>query len=340
MNKNKAIVIGLVGVVLSLFTLPAFSVECQQNTASLPLWANSQPRSALLNFVEKVTTEGSKDYVKPIDRIAVIDNDGTLWSEKPTYTQFLFAFDQIKKKSANHPEWKTTAPYSWVLNNNTDAIFKKGWDALVPILETAQSGMTPAEYKQDILNWLKNNQSTRFNSPYSSLVFQPMIELIDYLQAHQFDVFIVTGGGSSFVKPWSEAIYHIPAQNVIGTAFGYDYKDGQLEKNKKLIYINDGPQKAINIETIIGKRPILAIGNSTGDEAMLKWTTSQQGISLGMLIHHTDAKREWKYGADSFEGKFTPALMEAAKQNKWQVVDMKNDWCQIYPTQSQQRVLP
>lgn len=340
MNKNKAIVIGLVGVVLSLFTLPAFSIECQQSTSSLPLWANSQPRSVLLSFVEKVTTEGSNDYVKPIDRIAVIDNDGTLWSEKSTYTQFLFAFDQIKKKSVTHPEWKTKPPYSWVLNNNTDAIFKKGWAALLPILETSQSEMTPAQYSEDVINWLKHNQSPRFKHPYTALVFQPMIELIDYLHAHQFDVFIVTGAGSAFVKPWSEAIYHIPAQNVIGTTFGYSYSNGELEKNNKLVYINDGPQKAINIETIIGKRPILAIGNSTGDEAMLKWTTSQQGISLGMLIHHTDAKREWKYGADSFEGKFTPALMEAAKQNKWQVVDMKNDWCQIYPTQSQQRVLP
>ncbi|WP_318504633.1 HAD family hydrolase [Photobacterium leiognathi] len=340
MKSNKVIIAGLMGVCLSLFSFSAVSMECNSDAQALPLWAKSQPRTALLNFVDNVTNKGSKTYVKPSDRIAVIDNDGTLWSEKPTYTQFLFAFDQIKKKSAKHPEWKTQTPYSWVLDNNTDAIFKKGWAALLPILETSQSNMTPEQYSQDVINWLKAHQSPRFKRPYTALVFQPMIELIDYLHAHQFDVFIVTGAGSSFVKPWSEAIYHIPAQNVIGTTFGYTYKDGQLEKNSKLVYINDGPQKAINIETIIGKRPILAIGNSTGDKAMLKWTTSQKGASLGMLIHHTDAKREWAYGANSFEGKFTPALMDAAKANKWQVVDMKNDWCQIYPTAAQQRTLP
>ncbi|MGF1726900.1 HAD family hydrolase [Photobacterium nomapromontoriensis] len=328
-----------ISIFISVLSAPAYSETCINSGKALPLWNQSASRSALIQFVDNVTTEGNTGYVKPSDRIAVIDNDGTLWPEKPTYTQFLFAFNQIKKESDKHPEWQTETPYKWVLNGNTKAIFDKGWSALLPILATAQAGLTPEQYSENVLNWLSTAQSPRFKRPYTDLVYQPMIELIDYLHAHNFNVFIVTGAGGAFVKPWSDAIYHIPAQNVIGTAFGYTYKDGTLIKNSKLVYVNDGPQKAINIATIIGKRPILAIGNSNGDEAMLSWTTSQQGPSLGMLIHHTDSVREWQYGADSFEGKFSPALMQSAKQHKWQVVDMKNDWCRIFPSTSERRSL-
>ncbi|PSU25896.1 HAD family hydrolase [Photobacterium phosphoreum] len=336
-KKVVAIWVGVVSLLAA--STSAYSATCANHGDVLPLWNNSASRSAITQFVSEVTTTGNPDYVKPTARIAVIDNDGTLWPEKPTYTQFLFAFSQIKHESAQHPEWKTETPYKWVLDNNTKAIFAKGWGALLPILATSQAGLTPDQYNKDVLNWLSTAQSPRFKRPYTDLVYQPMIELIDYLHAHKFKVFIVTGAGGAFIKPWSEAIYHIPAENVIGTTFGYTYKNGTLIKNDKLVYIDDGPQKAINIATIIGKRPILAVGNSTGDKAMLSWTTSQKGASLGMLIHHTDAKREWQYGADSFEGKFTPALMQAAKQHHWQVVDMKKDWCQIFPTKAERRPL-
>jgi phosphoglycolate phosphatase-like HAD superfamily hydrolase len=195
-----------------------------------------------------------------------------------------------------------------------------------------------------VLSWLATAKSPRFDRHYTDLVFQPMIELVDYLQANGFKTYIVTGGGSAFIRPWSEAIYHVPPAQVIGTAFGYQYKDvngkATLIKTDKLLNIDDGKQKAINIQKIIGQRPIFAIGNSTGDAEMLAWATNQTGATLGMLVHHTDAKREWAYGPDSFEGTFTPALMKEANSEGWQVINMKTDWCQIYPTKAQARPLP
>ncbi|UKA03134.1 HAD family hydrolase [Photobacterium damselae] len=322
----------------------AFSMSCDNQGETLSLWQNSSPRSSLLAFVDKVTNVNSTDYVPANERIAVIDNDGTLWPEKPMYTQFQFAFDQIKAKAKTNLDWGEKTPYKWVVDGDIQEVFKHSWSALLPILAQSQSGVTPSQYSSEVLSWLKTHKSSRFNRPYTSLVYQPMIQVIDYLKANQFDVYIVTGAGAAFVRPWSEAIYHIPAQNVIGTTFGYSYKQvngkAQLVKNDKLIYVNDGPQKAINIETIIGKRPIVAIGNSTGDAAMLDWTTSQKGESFAMLIHHTDQEREWSYGPSSFEGKFTPELMNQAKTHGWNVVNMKNDWCQIFPTEKEERKLP
>ena len=330
--------------IIGLTALPSYAQTCGNAAQPLSLWNHSPRRAAILNFVHAVTTPSLKTFVSKTNRIAVIDNDGTMWSEKPTYVQFLFDFHQIKMKAKTHPQWKTETPYKWVLDGNLKEVFAHKWGALLPILEQAQANETPTEYRKQVLSWLATAKSPRFDRHYTDLVFQPMIELVDYLQANGFKTYIVTGGGSAFIRPWSEAIYHVPPAQVIGTAFGYQYKDvngkATLIKTDKLLNIDDGKQKAINIQKIIGQRPIFAIGNSTGDAEMLAWATNQTGATLGMLVHHTDAKREWAYGPDSFEGTFTPALMKEANSEGWQVINMKTDWCQIYPTKAQARPLP
>ena len=331
-------------IALGLLSLPTYAMTCNNADQPLPLWQNSPRREAILDFVKEVTTPNSPEFVARSNRIAVIDNDGTLWSEKPTYVQFLFAFHQIKEKAKDHPKWKTETPYKWVLENQFAEVFKHSWGALLPILEASQANETPEQYREQVLAWLGTAKSPRFKRHYTDLVYQPMVELIDYLQEYGFKTYIVTGGGAAFIRPWSEAVYHIPPEQVIGTTFGLDYKtvDGKAEliKNAKLMYGDDGAEKAINIQKIIGKRPIFAIGNSTGDAEMLNWTTSQKGASLGMLVHHTDGVREWKYGPDSFEGKFTEKLMKEATAHHWQVINMKTDWCQIYPTQKEEKAIP
>lgn len=330
-------------VMLLIILLPFTAIVQAAEPQALSLWRNPQQKERIVAFVTKVTDSHSPEYVAPADRIAVFDNDGTLWSEKPTYTQLTFSFDQVRQQAPAHPAWQTTPPYQWLLDGKLTSLFEHGWKALIPIMAQAQADITPAQYRQRVLDWLAQARSPRFNRPYTELVYQPMIELLDYLQAHDFTVYIVTGAGSAFVQPWSQAIYHIPPQQVIGTTFGYEYQviDGEavLHKTAKLVSVNDGKQKPINIAMQIGKRPIMAVGNSTGDLPMLAWTAAQPRPYLNILVHHTDAKREWAYDSQTFEGKFTPELMQQAKARNWMVVDMQQDWQRIFPTAAEVRTL-
>jgi hypothetical protein len=300
----------------------------------LPSWTEGASRQAIVDFVRQVTTPDSADFVAPDERIAVFDNDGTLWSEKPAYFQLLFAIDRIKQLAPQHPEWKTTQPFKAVLDNDMGALADSGENGLLQLVMASHAGMTTTEFEQIVGDWLMTARHPRFKRPYTELVYQPMLELLNYLRANGFKTFIVSGGGIEFMRPWTQAVYGIPPEQVIGSSIKvkFELRDGEpvLVRLPEIDFIDDKAGKPVGIHKFIGRQPVAAFGNSDGDLQMLQWTAAGEGRSFMLVVHHTDADREYAYDRTSHIGKLDKALDEANRRG-WTVVDMKRDWKVIYP---------
>jgi phosphoglycolate phosphatase-like HAD superfamily hydrolase len=300
----------------------------------LPSWNDTAPKAAIVEFIEKVSKEGSPDFVPEPERIAVFDNDGTLWVEHPMYVQLAFALDRVKAEAPNHPEWKTTQPFQAVLEGDMKALAATGEKGLVELIMATHAGMTVTQFQAIVTDWIANARDPRFKKPYTELVYQPMLELLAYLRANGFKTFIVSGGGIEFMRPWTEKVYGVPPEQVVGssikTKFEMKDEDPTLFRLPEVNFIDDKAGKPVGIQQHIGRKPIAAFGNSDGDLQMLQWTTLADGPRFGLIVHHTDAEREYAYDRKSEFGHLDLAL-DAAAINKWTVVDMKADWKQIFP---------
>ncbi len=317
--------------ILSL--LSAFLIISFARADPLPSWNDTAPKKAIIDFVEKVTTTGSSDFVPAPKRIAVFDNDGTLWSEKPAYFQLLFAIDRVKALASKHPEWKNEEPFASVLKGDIKGVIQSGNEGLMKLIAATHAGMSTEEFTKAVTDWMKTARHPETGKLYTKMVYQPMVELLAYLRNHQFKTFIVSGGGVEFMRPWTEATYGIPPEQVIGSRLKmkYEVKNGKpvLIKLAELELNDDKEGKPVSIQAQVGRRPIFAAGNSDGDFQMLEWTTSGDGARFGMLIHHTDADREWAYDRSSPVGRLARGLDEA-EERRWTVVDMKRDWKTIF----------
>ncbi len=321
-----------------IFLLLTFVLACNSRAENpLPSWNDGPTKQSIVTFVEQVTDPKSESYVKPEERIAVFDNDGTLWAEQPIYFQLAFVADRIKELAPSHPEWKGQQPYKAVLENDKEALAASGYDGLLELLMTTHSGMTQAEFKEIVTQWLATAKHPRFNRPYTELVYQPMLELLTYLRANGFKTYIVSGGGIEFMRPWTQKVYGIPPEQVVGSSIKTELEIRNskpvLVRKSEIDFIDDKEGKPVGINSHIGRRPIAAFGNSDGDLQMLQWTDAGEGPSLMVLVHHTDAKREWAYDKDSHIGRLDKALVEANK-NGWTVVDIKEDWKVVFPFES------
>lgn len=305
-----------------------------QAASDLSSWQDTAPRQAIVRFVDAVTTAGSPDFVAVPERIAVFDNDGTLWSEQPLYFQLLFALDEIKRLAPQHPDWQTTQPFKAVLENDHKALAATGMDGMNRIIVATHTGMSSEAFAATVKAWLAKARHPTTGRPYTEMVYQPMLELLDYLRAHQFKLYIVSGGEVGFMRVWAEEVYGIPPEQIIGSRFvgQFQDRDGQLQiiRIAKLEHNDDGPGKPESIDALIGRRPVIAFGNSDGDLQMLEWTAGRKGKSLLGLVHHTDAQREWAYDRSSNIGRLDKAW-DAAQQNGWTVIDMARDWKRVHP---------
>ena len=300
----------------------------------LPSWNDTAPKAAIVEFVGKVTKDGTPDFVPEPERIAVFDNDGTLWTEHPMYVQLAFALDRVKAEAPNHPEWKTTQPFQAVLEGDMKALAAAGEKGLVELIMATHAGMTVDEFHKTVTDWITTARDPRFKKPYTELVYQPMLELLSYLRANGFKTFIVSGGGIEMMRPWTDRVYGVPPEQVVGSSIKTEFqmKDGvpALFRLPQVNFIDDKAGKPVGINEHIGRRPIAAFGNSDGDLEMLQWTTMAPGARFGLIVHHTDAEREYAYDRNTEFGRLDKAL-DAAAVNNWTVVDMKNDWKQIFP---------
>jgi phosphoglycolate phosphatase-like HAD superfamily hydrolase len=316
----------------------ATAVAAHGQTNPLPSWNEGDAKRTILDFVKCATNENCPEYIPPAERIAVFDNDGTLWSEQPIYFQFAFAIDRVKALSAQHPEWKEKEPFALVLKGDMKGLMSSGEKGLLEIIAATHAGMTTDEFATTVQGWMATARHPRFQRPYNELVFQPMLELLAYLRANGFKTYIVSGGGIEFMRPWVEKTYGIPPEQVVGSSgkLKYELRDSEpvLLKLPDVNFIDDKAGKPVGIQQFIGRRPVAAFGNSDGDYEMLRWTTApREDVSynrFGLIVHHTDAKREWAYDRDSHIGRLDKALTEA-KDRGWTVVDMKRDWTTIYP---------
>ena len=335
-TSDRDRVVGIHRYVLILFALGLLAGNAAA-ADPLPSWNEGDARRSIIEFVVAVTDRSSPDYVAPSERIAVFDNDGTLWSEQPAYFQLLFAIDRIRVLAPQHPEWKTEQPFKAVLDNDLAALAESGEKGLLQLLMVSHAGMTTVEFEQIVLDWIGSALHPRFNRPYTDLVFQPMLELLEYFRANGFRTFIVSGGGIEFMRPWVEAVYGIPPEQVVGSSIKvkFEMRDGTpvLLRLPEIDFIDDKAGKPVGIHKFIGRRPIAAFGNSDGDHQMLQWTAAGDGKRLMVLIHHTDAAREWAYDRESEVGKLDSALDDARHQG-WAIVDMQKDWKAIYPFQA------
>ncbi len=307
----------------------------QAATDPLPSWNDGTSKSAITAFVQAVTDKSSADYVQPSERIAVFDNDGTLWSEQPAYFQLYFVIDRVKAMVAEHPEWKTQQPYQAVLEGDMKALAASGKKGLVELVMTTHAGMTTDEFAEIVKKWIQTAQHPTLHKPYTQLVFKPMLELLEYLRANDFKTFIVSGGGIEFMRPWVEGVYGIPPEQVVGSSIvsKFEMRDGKpvLVREAKLNFIDDKEGKPVGINQHIGRRPIFAFGNSDGDLQMMQYTTlGTDKKRFAGIVHHTDGKREFAYDRESHMGRLDKALVDA-ESNGWTVVDMKKEWKVIYP---------
>jgi phosphoglycolate phosphatase-like HAD superfamily hydrolase len=299
----------------------------------LPSWREGPSKTAIVAFVQAVTDQSAKTYVPPAERIAVFDNDGTLWSEQPAYFQLLFALDEVKRMAPQHPQWKDTQPFKAVLENDQQALGAAGMDGLMNIVGATHTGITDDAFSANAKAWLAKARHPKTGRPYTEMVFQPMLELLDYLRVQGFKTYIVSGGEVTFMRAFAEEVYGIPPEQVIGTTFVTSLQGGStpsILRTPKLAHNDDGPGKPESIAAIIGRRPVLAFGNSDGDQQMLEWTAAGSGARFMGLVHHTDAAREWAYDRQSKVGRLDKALDEALARH-WTVVDMKAEWRRIYP---------
>jgi hypothetical protein len=324
------------GLAATLAIISALAVSTAfAQSDPLPSWNDGPTKQAIVSFVQKVTDNEGRDYVPPEDRIATFDNDGTLWVEQPMYTQLAFALDRVKALAPEHPEWKDQKPFKAVLEGDMKTLAASGEKGIAQVIAATHAGMTPAEFQQIVSDWLATADHPRFKRKYTELVYQPMLELLSYLRNNGFTTYIVSGGGIEFVRNFSEPVYGIPPAQVVGSSIKtkYELVDGKptLIRLPELDFINDKDGKPVGINQYIGQRPIAAFGNSDGDYQMLDWTTAGEGPRFGLIVHHTDAEREYAYDRDSSVGRLDQALDNAPAKG-WVVVDMKNDWKTIFPT--------
>lgn len=303
-------------------------------TDPLPSWNEGPSKQAILTFVADVTREGSPDFVPPSQRIATFDNDGTLWIEQPIYVQFAYALDRVKALASQHPEWKDMQPFKAVLEGDMASLAAAGEKGAVVIVAATHAGMTPEEFRQGVKEWLATAKHPRFGRRYDELVYQPMLEALTYLRANGFKTYITSGGGAEFIRAFAEERYGIPPEQIIGSRIvtKFERRDGKpiLLRMPQVDFIDDGPGKPVGINQEIGRRPIAAFGNSDGDLEMLQWTTEAGKRRLGLVVHHTDAEREYAYDRQAHVGKLDKAL-DAAAVDRWTVVDMRRDWKTIFP---------
>jgi hypothetical protein len=300
----------------------------------LPSWNDGPSKAAITAFVSKVATKDGPDYVPVSERIAVFDNDGTLWCEQPMYVQMTFVLDRIKALAEKHPEWKDRQPFKAVLERDLKSLAAAGEKGLAELVMASHAGMTVDEFEEIVGDWLKTAKHPKFQRPYTECVYQPMLELLAYLRANGFKTYIVSGGGIEFMRPWSERVYGVPPEQVIGSSIQtkYELRDGKpvLVRLPEVDFIDDKAGKPVGIRKFIGRRPIMAFGNSDGDFEMLEWTTSGSGPRFGLIVHHTDEQREYAYDRNSSFGRLVRGLDEGPKRG-WTIVDMKRDWKIIFP---------
>ncbi len=299
----------------------------------LPSWIDGASRKSIITFVNRVTTEGSSDFVPVAERIATFDNDGTLWSEQPMYFQAFFVFDRIKVLAPQHPEWKDKEPFASVLRGDVKAALAGGEHALLEMVMATHAGLTTEEFELIVKDWIATAKHPVTGRLFTQMVYQPMLELLTYLRANGFKTYIVSGGGIEFMRPWTERVYGIPPEQVIGSSIRtkFELRDGRpvLARLPEINFIDDKAGKSVAIQQHIGRRPIAAFGNSDGDFEMLEWTTAGSGPRFGLIVHHTDADREWAYDRSSHVGKLDKGLSEATSKG-WTIVSMKDDWKTIY----------
>jgi len=317
-----------------LLLLLAAPLLALANSDPLPSWKDGPSKQGILAFVQAVTTQGGPDYVKPAERIAVFDNDGTLWSEQPAYFEVLFAFDEIKRLAPQHPEWKARQPFQAVLEGDHQALAASGMHGLLQIIGATHTGISSEAFIDNARRWLAEARHPKTGRPFNQMIYQPMLEMLDYLRSQDFKTYIVSGGDTAFMRAFAESAYGIPPEQVIGSNFvtQWQFQDGQpsILRTAKLAHNDDGPGKPESIDGIIGRRPLLAFGNSDGDLQMLQWTAAGSGKRFMALVHHTDAAREWAYDRKSQVGRLDQAL-DQAQQHGWTLVDMAAEWRRIYP---------
>jgi len=308
-------------------------------TDPLPSWNDGASKQAILEFVRSTTDRSSQWYIPPEERIATFDNDGTLWTEHPMYTQLAFAMDRIRELASRHPEWQTQQPFKAVLDNDLKALAAGGEKGLVELIMASHAGMTTAEFESIVIDWFQKARHPHFKKPYTELAYQPMLELLAYLRSSGFKTYIVSGGGIEFMRPMTEAVYGIPPEQVIGSSIKtqYEIQDGKpvLMRLPEVDFIDDKTGKPVGINKFIGRRPAAAFGNSDGDREMLEWTGAGEGARLMMLVLHDDAEREYAYGPanglpDTKFGTFSESTMDEAEQEDWVVISMKDDWKRIF----------
>ena len=303
-------------------------------TNPMPSWNDTTPKKAIVTFVEKVTKEGSPDFVPVAERIAVFDNDGTLWAEQPMYFQLLFALDRVNALAPEHPEWKTKEPFASLLKGDVKGALAGGERAMLEIVMATHAGMTTEDFEQIVKNWIAKAKHPTTKRLYTEMVYQPMLELLSYLRMNGFKTFIVSGGGIEFMRPWTEKVYGIPPEQVVGSSIKtkFELRDGKpvLVRLPEINFIDDKQGKPVGINQHIGRRPVFAFGNSDGDLQMLQWTAAGHGPRFMGIVHHTDAEREWAYDRKSHIGRLDKALDEAKKKG-WTLVDMKKDWKRVFP---------
>lgn len=321
-------------IVVLLTAILLFSNQSQAADDPLPSWNEGPTKQAILDFVVRVTKEGGPDFVPIAERIATFDNDGTLWCEQPMYVQFAFALDRVKTLAPQHPEWKDKQPFKAVLEGNLPLALAGGEPAILELVTATHAGMTTEQFETTVKSWIATAKHPRFQRPYPELIYQPMLELLRYLRTNGFQTHIVSGGGIEFMRPWAERVYGIPPEQVIGSSIKtkFELRDGipVLVRLPEVNFIVDKATKPVGIHEHIGRRPIAAFGNSDGDLEMLQWTTSGRGPRFGLIVHHTDAEREYAYDRLSLVGRLDKALGEA-QQKKWTVVNMQQDWKRVFP---------
>lgn len=319
---------------LGLLTLfIAWTSTAVAQTDPLPSWNDGAAKQAIIAFVTDVTREGSSDFIPEPERIATFDNDGTLWIEQPVYVQFAFALDRVKALAPQNPEWNDKQPFKAVLDGDMAAVAAAGEHSAVEIVAATHAGMTPAEFREAVKDWLATAKHPRFGRRYDELVYRPMLEVLAYMRANGFKTFIVSGGGAEFIRAFAQERYGIPPEQIVGSRIvtKFERRDGRpiLFRLPEVDFVDDGPGKPVGIDELIGRRPVAAFGNSDGDLEMLQWTTAAGGRRLGVVVHHTDPEREYAYDRQSKVGHLAKAL-DAAAVDRWTVVDMKRDWKTIF----------
>ncbi len=331
---SRLFVVGLTAALVACTaSAPAPGDEQAAVQDPLPSWDDGAAKQAIVDVVNRVTTPGGPEFVPEAERIATFDNDGTLWAEQPAYFQLAFAIDRVKAMASEHPDWKTTQPFKAAIEDDTAALMATGTHGILELVMATHAGVTTDQFAEIAKDWLPTAVHPRFDRPYTDLAYQPMLEVLTYLRASGFKTFIVSGGGLEFMRAFTERVYGVPPEQVVGSSAVtvFEVREGRavLVQQPKMFFVDDGPDKPVAINRHIGRRPIMAFGNSDGDFEMLEYTTTGRGPRLGVIVHHTDADREWAYDRDSSIGHLERGLDEAADRG-WVVVSMKDDWKRVF----------